>query len=904
MNASFQLAGSPDPTRVFHEMGWHGRLALAARPLAPRQVGACVSRTRPGSAIERHPRFVRNWHKIFGLTHARSLALGCVLLLAATSAFAQPWELGFDFSGNLVAESAENIGPPQILAQPQMQVVVQGELASFSVLLADISGATYQWQFNGTNVANATNDNLLITGVSINNQGLYSVLVANGSGSVTSSAAPLYIDSRGCGMPDSWQLQYFGDLNQNALGDYDGDGVSNLQEFLDGTNPTNAASALYRITLFNYGGSVMILPDQPAYTNGQIVTLVAAGTNSNPFHAWTGDVTTRSNSIAVTMTSNLILFARFLPFTFVWTNTANGDWNVASSWSPNLVPGSNESVVIANQATVTENSNVDLVDFTLGVGTVGGGLTGAGTVTISGTGAWNNGTMSGGGRTAVKPGASLSIANGSGLGLSSRTLENAGTVVWAGGNFSLGGAITNDVGAQFLVFGPASFNFGGGASRFDNAGLLMASDGVTSLEVGLPFNNFGTVQIQDDTLALYGGGTDGGVINVPPGATLNLAGGVFASSGDPMITGAGNFIISGASGVLGGTVNVTGSNVFSNGSIDFTGSYILTNAPLIISGCSVSFDGASLVAPTVLTLSGGSLGGGSLVTVSSAMNWSGGSLAGTGRTFIMPGAALSINNASPIFITSRTLDNAGTVTCSGASLNMTGGVITNEPGALFQLQSPVSINFFGGAPRFDNASTGITRIADGVSFNNYGTLDIQRGFFAADGGYVSASNAVLNCTLAGTLPGTNYGQLQVSESVALNGALSINLANHYVPTTNDSFTVLKAGTRNGAFATFSYPSNEVTMQLSNTANSVVVRITGAVIPPPSPLLEIPLLSGTNVLLSWTAVSNTTYRLEFNPGLTLSNWTALPGDVLALSNTASKPDALTPSNRFYRVLALP
>jgi hypothetical protein len=150
------------------------------------------------------------------------------------------------------------------------------------------------------------------------------------------------------------------------------------------------------------------------------------------------------------------------------------------------------------------------------------------------------------------------------------------------------------------------------------------------------------------------------------------------------------------------------------------------------------------------------------------------------------------------------------------------------------------------------------------------------------------------------LPGTNFGQLQVAGTVALNGALSVVLTNGYVPTTNNTFIILTAGARSGAFAGFSYPSNQVTMQLSNTPNYVIVRVTAVATPPPPPLLLTPLLAGTNVLLTWTAISNITYRLEFNPDLTASNWNAVPGDVPASSNTASKLDPLTPSNRLYRV----
>ena len=59
-------------------------------------------------------------------------------------------------------------------------------------------------------------------------------------------------DSVGDGILDSWRQQYFGsgtttNASSCAACDPDGDGMSNLQEFLTGTDPTNSASA-FRIT--------------------------------------------------------------------------------------------------------------------------------------------------------------------------------------------------------------------------------------------------------------------------------------------------------------------------------------------------------------------------------------------------------------------------------------------------------------------------------------------------------------------------------------------------------------------------------------------------------------------------------------------------------------------------------
>lgn len=45
-------------------------------------------------------------------------------------------------------------------------------------------------------------------------------------------------DSDGDGLPDIWELYYFGDLSRDGTGDYDGDGISDYFEFLGGGDPT------------------------------------------------------------------------------------------------------------------------------------------------------------------------------------------------------------------------------------------------------------------------------------------------------------------------------------------------------------------------------------------------------------------------------------------------------------------------------------------------------------------------------------------------------------------------------------------------------------------------------------------------------------------------------------------
>src|SRR5262249_41627143 len=64
-----------------------------------------------------------------------------------------------------------------------------------------------------------------------------------------------YLDSYSEGIPDSWRTTYFGSPNpsagpkRHANDDFDGDGYTNLQEWLLGSNPADATSNL-RITSF------------------------------------------------------------------------------------------------------------------------------------------------------------------------------------------------------------------------------------------------------------------------------------------------------------------------------------------------------------------------------------------------------------------------------------------------------------------------------------------------------------------------------------------------------------------------------------------------------------------------------------------------------------------------------
>jgi hypothetical protein len=72
--------------------------------------------------------------------------------------------------------------------------------------------------------------------------GYGSFVVTYGGSNLVLSAYQGLLDPDGSGLPTAWEIQYFGHTGVDPNADPDGDGFSNLQEFLAGTNPTNSSS--------------------------------------------------------------------------------------------------------------------------------------------------------------------------------------------------------------------------------------------------------------------------------------------------------------------------------------------------------------------------------------------------------------------------------------------------------------------------------------------------------------------------------------------------------------------------------------------------------------------------------------------------------------------------------------
>ena len=85
-----------------------------------------------------------------------------------------------------------NFAPLSIIRQPASQGVYSGQTALISVAASGVSPLSYQWQFNGTNIAGAINSRLVLTNVQLPNAGNYTVVISNAATTLTSGAAELF----------------------------------------------------------------------------------------------------------------------------------------------------------------------------------------------------------------------------------------------------------------------------------------------------------------------------------------------------------------------------------------------------------------------------------------------------------------------------------------------------------------------------------------------------------------------------------------------------------------------------------------------------------------------------------------------------------------------------------------
>ncbi len=490
---------------------------------------------------------------------------------------------------------------------------------------------------------------------------------------------------------------------------------------------------------------------------------------------------------------------------------------------------------IGADATVALNGGTHTTSFVLSGSTLGG-TTGH---TFQGVASWTGGSISGA--------ASTTFANDLGISgaatktiVGGRTVNLQGTTTWSGNtgdnNNAIrfwNGATVNNNGTFNDANAFASFieHNVGGPHHFNNVGTYnKQSNTVTTVDIGVAFNNSGTTNVNAGTL-LLAGGTSSGTFNIANGAKLEFRNG--ASTLDNATTGgAGVLQVSsdnvGADAVLTVNGGTHTSAVLISGST-LTGADHRFQGPATWTGGAIT-GAASTTFDNDVTISGANtktLSGARVVNLNGTTTWSG----NTAR-----------NNNAIDFVNGGTINNHGTFNDQNAfdsfmshnrggphSFNNTGTfnkqsntttlienfVVFNNTGTVNLNAGTLQVTSALSNQGLVNIAAGATLLGSNASFVNAGTFRgdgtaathlngdmvnqgaIEPGFgigrLTVDGDLAQSASGVLRIDLASL---ASFDQLAVIDDVTLGGSIIARNAG-YVPVVGDSFVVVTFDQRLG-----------------------------------------------------------------------------------------------------------
>jgi hypothetical protein len=202
---------------------------------------------------------------------------------------------------NAAGSASSNAATLTVVTQPTSQTVAQGASASFSIAATGTAAITYQWSFNGTAIAGATNATYSIASSQPSNAGSYTVTVTNAGGSVTSNGGVLAVQATGApaisSQPQS-QTMAAGStlaLNVNTKGT-----VTINSAFSSGLRPEVAAAANYQwylngVAISEATAATLMISNLSSANAGSYTCLVSNSAGSTLSSAAIVTVTTTTN---------------------------------------------------------------------------------------------------------------------------------------------------------------------------------------------------------------------------------------------------------------------------------------------------------------------------------------------------------------------------------------------------------------------------------------------------------------------------------------------------------------------------------------------------------------------------------------------------------------------------------
>jgi hypothetical protein len=526
--------------------------------------------------------------------------------------------------------------PPEIAAQPLSQLSPVGSNATFQVSATGAPPLTYQWQFNGTNLADGAritgsqSNRLVVANLQPGDAGAYQVVVSNPYGSTTSAVATLQVSTPtvswigGSGdwnTPSHWSTGALPGPTDDVL-----ISPSSTSVVVTHSSGSHFAKNLICQCAFQLtGGSLRVA--NMLQVNSMFT--LAAGTLAQ------ATVLEGANGSSLVVTSSGTLDGV----------TVNGVLDVGNSYSGASLTVIN-GLVLNGTAYVGNPSN----GWYGGINFAGSqSLSGNGTVVFGGNAQGANALWLSSGGTTLTIGGGITVRGQNGM-------VGASTWPW-GGPGTVGvvnqGTISADVSGGTIVVT---------AQPLSNAGVLAASNG-GQLNVQDLVGNVGQVSLGlGSTLDLAGSYTNNLALNMTTNGVLNL-GGTWVNTGSINAINATVYLGGSSSGL--GSMGIRGSLLYVVGS--FTGAQI---GALQYSGASLEIGAGGLVDNTTNTLN--------LSGATGSLLLNGGTLRG-GIITCTGGAQITANNNNKNTLDGVTVNGVLDVgnSYSGASLTVINGLVLN-----------------------------------------------------------------------------------------------------------------------------------------------------------------------------------------------------------------------------------
>jgi hypothetical protein len=508
---------------------------------------------------------------------------------------------------------------------------------------------------------------------------------------------------------------------------------------------------------------------------------------------------------------------------YTWVG-GSGSWQTASNWTPNGIPGAADTAVV-NSGTVTNDSTV----FVASLFQNGGTINGTGEINIADSLSFANGIQTGTGSTKLSSGCNGAIISSQSKQFS-RGFINDGYLIWQGANVTFSGCVFTNNGTFDANSESSIFGFGGGGSIINN-GSIIRSTATGTATISVPISNQGNINVKSGILQSSQGVTGNGSFIIEPGAVYVLSGGTHTLGGNT-ISGGGTFELKTGQilNVITGNVTVLAGTTFLQSSGTITG-----DGDLIIGGYFDFRNGIqSGNGATKISIGGTCLAGGTQSKQFSRNLLNDGIFTWNGGNITFGGSKTFINNG-----TFNAETESGLLNSLGGVSILNNGVFNRSTGSANVTIAPKFVNnnelkILSGSITFNgsliNNNTGKIKGVGTLSLSNNnklfnkGTVEpgIDVGVLQFNGYYSQTSEASLKIEIGGFAAGTERDSISVVGAASLNGELSIQFINNFVPQDGDVFPLMSYTSRNGEFTQVNFSNNVIGYVQYNSNGAQIV----------------------------------------------------------------------------------